>query len=213
MAPRAFANDPAALTRFVRIMLRILIGTTVLSLFSDAMQMQLLASGEFSAVEAEANDARQRIVAMAHLFVYIVTAVAFLRWIHRANANVRALGAQGLRFTPGWAVGWYFVPFLNLVRPYAVMKEIWQASKDPDAWAAQPIPPLLRWWWGLFLIAGFLGQASLRLTLQANTVPSLTTATVVSMLSEVVEIALCVLALTLVNGVSEMQQQVARSGV
>jgi hypothetical protein len=63
--------------------------------------------------------------------VYIATVVIWMVWIHRANSNCRALGAQGMRFTPGWAVGYHFIPFVNLVMPYNAMAEIWRASANP----------------------------------------------------------------------------------
>jgi hypothetical protein len=48
----------------------------------------------------------------------------FVIWVHRMQANTFALGVLGLRYTPAWAVGWYFVPIVNLWMPYRVMREI-----------------------------------------------------------------------------------------
>ncbi|MDE2763285.1 MAG: DUF4328 domain-containing protein [Gemmatimonadota bacterium] len=81
----------------------------------------------------------------------VASAVLVLVWIHRANHNARALGATGLKMTPGWAVGWYFVPIAWFWKPYQAMKEIWQASIDPKHWWRQGGSPLLVWWWGLWL--------------------------------------------------------------
>jgi len=81
----------------------------------------------------------------------VASAVLVLVWIHRANYNARALGATGLKMTPGWAVGWYFVPIAWFWKPYQAMKEIWQASIDPKHWWRQGGSPLLSWWWGLWL--------------------------------------------------------------
>ncbi len=79
-------------------------------------------------------------------------AVAVLLWIHRANSNARALGATNMKFTPGWAVGWYFVPVAWFWKPYQAMREIWQASADPANWERQWAPPLLGWWWALWIV-------------------------------------------------------------
>ena len=35
----------------------------------------------------------------------VASSVLVLVWIHRANYNARALGATGLKMTPGWAAG------------------------------------------------------------------------------------------------------------
>ena len=47
---------------------------------------------------------------------------------HRANYNARQLGAADMRFTPGWAVGWHFIPIAWFWKPYQAMTEIWRAS-------------------------------------------------------------------------------------
>jgi hypothetical protein len=81
-------------------------------------------------------------------------AIAWLMWQHRSHRNLRALGAQGLKYTPGWAVGWWFVPFANLVMPFHTVRELWKAS-DPKSgsveWKNRPTPPLLGFWWAAFL--------------------------------------------------------------
>lgn len=86
--------------------------------------------------------------------------VFVLTWIHRANHNARALGASGLAFTPGWAVGWYFVPIAFLWKPFQAMREIWRASSAPGEWRRRPGSPLLGWWWALWILT-FLGLDTL----------------------------------------------------
>jgi hypothetical protein len=76
-------------------------------------------------------------------------------WIYRVACNVRALGAQGLDDSPGWAVGWYAVPVMNLVRPMRALTQIWLASYAPARWQKLGTPRLLGAWWG-FWIAGNL---------------------------------------------------------
>ena len=50
--------------------------------------------------------------------VYILTAVIFLMWLHRVSRNLQPLGSNGQRFSPGWAVGWWFIPILWFIFPY-----------------------------------------------------------------------------------------------
>jgi hypothetical protein len=54
------------------------------------------------------------VIGFAQMVAYWVTSVAFFVWLHRANRNLPALGAIGLKFTPGWAVGCFFVPLVNV---------------------------------------------------------------------------------------------------
>lgn len=76
-------------------------------------------------------------------------------WVYRVACNARALGARGLDDSPGWAVGWYAVPVMNLVRPMRAMSQIWLASHAPARWQKLGTPGLLGAWWG-FWIAGNL---------------------------------------------------------
>src|SRR5687767_1529604 len=65
---------------------------------------------------------------MAFTLVFVASVVVVAMWIHRAHANLRDAGTDGLEFTPGWAVGWYFIPFANLIKPFQAMRELWNAS-------------------------------------------------------------------------------------
>ena len=102
---------------------------------------------------------RQRMIASLQGVTYLATVAGFLVWFHRAYTNLHALGMEPLRFRAGWAVGGWFVPILNLVRPKQIMDDIWRGS-DPaapasnhGAWHRAPIPALLQLWWALFLVS------------------------------------------------------------
>jgi hypothetical protein len=84
----------------------------------------------------------------------LAAAVVWLIWQYRGHVNLRVFGAGGLRYRPGWAVGWWLVPFANFVMPYRTVTELHQASA-PDAgaidWAGARVPPLLPLWWAVWL--------------------------------------------------------------
>ena len=86
------------------------------------------------------------------LTVWICTSILVLAWIHRANYNARRLGASDMIFTPGWAVGWYFVPVAWFWKPYQAMKEIWRVSASPSDWRDEGGSGLLGWWWALWIV-------------------------------------------------------------
>lgn len=100
------------------------------------------------------------IFAVPVLVVMLGTAILVLMWIHRANYNARALGATRMEFTPGWAVGWYFIPIANFWKPYQAMKEICRASLRPSRWWEEKAPSLLPLWWGLWLLSSGAGGIS-----------------------------------------------------
>jgi Domain of unknown function (DUF4328) len=101
------------------------------------------------------------------VLVIVVAGIVWLIWQYRAHANLRALGVGNLKYSPGWAVGWWLIPFANFVMPYLTMRELWKAS-EPEAgsvdWAARKTAAILGLWWAgrlaiqvLFQIGSFFG--------------------------------------------------------
>lgn len=208
--PIPFANEPKTLTRFLKVMLWISLCLAGIGVLVSAI---LLATGNAGRTHEEglkAFDIVEVLLALVRLLVYIITGVSFLMWIHQANRNARALGAEGMKFTPGWAVGWYFVPILNLWKPYQAMKEIWQASRNPHLWETEQVPSLVGNWWVLWLLINPLGLLSFGLVLRAKTSSHFLTSEIVSLFSDMVAIALCVMAIRLVTSIYRMQIDSAR---
>jgi len=201
-----YKKNPRALTSFLIVMLWISLASEAVSLSSDISQMVLLSQNSFTQEEANANDARQRLVGLGYFAVFAVTGITFLKWIHRANLNCHGFGAKDMRFTPGWAVGYYFIPFVNLVRPYQVMKEIWQVSKNPQNWLSVSAGGLVILWWSLQIASGFLEQLSFRLAMHAESIFDLQIATLISIFSGVVGVVLCFVVISLVKTVAKMQE-------
>lgn len=154
---------------------------------------------------AERSDFWQKLIAFPTLGLLLVTYVVAGMWIHRAAANVRALGATRLENTPGWAVGWYAVPFANLVKPFQAMNEIWRASRDPQRWSALPTPLDLRVWWGLWLASCILDRVAMQFTLHAQKVPELLDANAVQTACALVNLPLNLLFAHIVARIGGMQ--------
>lgn len=105
------------------------------------------------------------LVALLEILLRLLTIIFFLIWLYRAFNNLPALQARNLEFSPGWAVGWWFIPFANLVKPYQVMGELWNASDsdfDPELFLSNHIgtASIIGWWWGLFIIGNIVGRIS-----------------------------------------------------
>jgi len=106
--------------------------------------------GEFNKearIQLSRQEVWQNIVAFSNFIINLVAGILILMWIYRANANARLPGAQDMKFTPGWSVGWFFIPFAMLFKPFQAMKEIWRASANPQDWQSQPVSVLVGWWW------------------------------------------------------------------
>ena len=69
---------------------------------ADSMQIDLIrramAGEEITEKMADANDARQGLIGIAQLALFILTTIFFCIWIHRANRNARAFGTDDCRW-------------------------------------------------------------------------------------------------------------------
>lgn len=114
--------------------------------------------------------------ALASLIASIASAVFFLYWLRGVGKTARLLGATP-RFSVSDATWAFFIPVLNITRPYLVMKDLNDALLDdrtqavangaPDAGAyrepaaavERPTPRLpeswLKLWWLSYLAGGF----------------------------------------------------------
>jgi hypothetical protein len=105
---------------------------------------------------------------IAYTGLFLVSVVLVAMWIHRAHANLIEVGNEGLEFTPGWAVGWYFVPFANLVKPFQAMRELWTTSHaEHDSYGAEA-PGEVKAWWGAWIVGNIVSSAGSRLQLMGQ---------------------------------------------
>jgi hypothetical protein len=77
-------------------------------------------------------------------------------WTRRLYGNLRHLGFNELRFREVWALGGWFVPLVNLVRPKQILNDIWRSGEpEPrpvEACEQQPVSNLLHWWWFFWIV-------------------------------------------------------------
>jgi hypothetical protein len=106
-------------------------------------------------------------VAVGVLLSMLVCIVVVGRWIYRASTNAHAISDE-MTISPGWAVGSYFVPILNLFRPYQAMREIWLASNFRGNWHGEPSPGLLIAWWALWIGTNILGYVSMQMSMRSE---------------------------------------------
>lgn len=138
-------RDPTTLTSWTRGLLCASAAVSAFLVWANVIEYQALPDGE--------TVSRLPLWAITVVpLVSVLTPVVVLFWVQCASSNVRALGATGLKFTPGWAVGWYFVPIANLWKPFQAMLEIWRASANPREWQRQSGSALLWCWWSLWVL-------------------------------------------------------------
>jgi hypothetical protein len=183
---------------------------------------RILAGGLLTRAEADASDAFVRQAGIGVLVLLVAAGIAMLMWVHRIVANNYALGAKGLRFTPGWAVGWWFVPVASLVRPEQVVEESWRCAdpgvrdSTPDSRRGLRAPMLVRFWWGAWILSALTAVAASAGS--TATLAGLHDSTNAQLVSVAVRIVAAVLAVAVVLMLTARQEDKAnaadtRSGV
>jgi len=133
--------------RITSILLGIVGFIALLSTIQDGLGFGLIEDarmGLLTAEEANAFDSGMAHLALWTLGVEVVTAVAFLAWLSRTVDNVPALRGGRPMVTPRWSIGWWFIPFANLVKPFQIVRDVHDrmaigASSD-GGWI------VLAWW-------------------------------------------------------------------
>ena len=193
--------------------LGLLMIASFISTIAEINLLEKVEDGEFiSEAELASNDNRQTAIGGLYLLAFILTVVAVCLWIHRASENLRSLGVAAQRFSPGWAVGWWFIPIMHLFRPYQVVKELWEASYLEDAYAdpirrssSIPTSSLLGWWWGAWIIGGIIGNVVLRGWFNAETAGELKLADQISLFSDALTFVTGLLFFALLHQITTMQ--------
>ncbi len=213
-------RDSGSLAKWVRWFLYLQIAVAVASLVSGILEYRLLTAYETGAyvseaqaiADGEASDLRQGTIALICIAVYIVTGILILKWIYRANYNARQLGAESMKFTPGWSVCWFFVPIASWWKPYQAMSEIWKASMDPANWQNTKAGAILPWWWFFWLVNIFLGNAVARLSFSAEEMSALKMSNVMYQVSDLVLIVLTLVTLSMIGTIQKAQVAHASGG-
>ncbi|OOF38798.1 hypothetical protein BKK49_09110 [Rodentibacter rarus] len=144
------------------------------------------------------------------VFFILVIAVLIVAgvWLYRSHKRLRGWGVKDLKFSDGSCVWWYFIPFMNLFKPYQAMRETWFASQSPMNWKLSSSPLLLKVWWGSWIISNIVSNIYSKLSFheeQSNSLDGLMFLTNISMVSGILDICATILFLKVVKKVNQMQ--------
>lgn len=184
---------------------------TLISVFSNYFELRLLTDirdgMEVPARTASFNDTRQAVVGGLQLIAFIACAVFFIRWFRRAYANLHRYGIAHLEYKESMALWSFCIPFVNLVRPLRIAREIAEELREElrklDRGYTTTIPAgLIIGWWVLFMISNVADQISLRVQLQANTITDMMVADQAYMASDLLNLPAALLAILMIRRLS-----------
>jgi Domain of unknown function (DUF4328) len=161
-APRYVSPRPVA--NAAMLILTVTIVYYGIAFVSQIAEVSLLHRAETAGItfaEAEANDDRQALIGIGWLLLFVVSGIIFIAWFYRSYKNLRPLGVDRTRYSPGWAIGSWFIPLANLWIPKQIANDIWRGTEPTDnpriiMSPQDPIPAFLTFWWISWIVIGVL---------------------------------------------------------
>lgn len=160
----------------------------------------------------DANDYRQIVLTFLNIFVFIISGVTFIRWFRRAYANLHAfsqsIGYQNssnyLDFSEGWAAWGWFIPFINLVRPFQIMKELYEEGNEiikrkSNDFTVQDSYGILILWWVLWIGTGVVSNISARLVMGSENIETYLSADLIDMVIALAMIPLSIITIKIIT--------------
>jgi len=132
--------------------------TIVVSLVFGTLSMLIPATEATELIQTASEEEVPLSLGDSIEILYVVAALAVIVmlcfFLPQANRNARVL-AQDIQFTPAATIWWFFVPIMNLIRPYQAVSELWNSSEPNTTvpWKFGVTPSILRIWWGAWIIS------------------------------------------------------------
>lgn len=110
----------------------------------------------------ESDKSRGSFLFTGLIILLMAIAFAFGSVTHRASRNILATNNREQRFSPEKAVMWFFIPFMNLVKPWQAYKEIFRGSdpntsiQEQSSWKTMGVVPGIVHVWALVWVAVFV---------------------------------------------------------
>ncbi|NDP28648.1 MAG: DUF4328 domain-containing protein [Flavobacterium sp.] len=191
----------------------IALGLNGISIVSSYFQYDLLQTvangGEIATELVTSNDNREQAIGIVQIIVFIISAITFIQWFRRAYFNLH-LRVNHLSHSEGWAAGCWFVPIVNLFRPYQIMKELFQEThlflKRNEVHTKEHLSmPSLSLWWTFWIIDRFFGQFVFKYAMKANSIEELTTTTIAQIISSGIGIVLAIITVNIISEYSKLE--------
>ena len=208
-------------TNFLLILLFANIFFAVINIYSDVSDISFMNSNSDSGGVLYYDDEsiESMVIGISGFFYFITFCFTFffyLAWVRRAYRNLNTLQLKPTEFSSGWSIGAYFVPILNLFRPYTMMKEIWYGS--------QPIPnkdnlynaqlhmgftssSFLPLWWAATLINGTFSWIASGLSSKTETYKQILTSYWIDLFYQFTSIVVYILIIYLIWTINKWQAE------
>ncbi|KCZ98534.1 hypothetical protein HPO_09985 [Hyphomonas polymorpha PS728] len=151
-------------------------------------------------------------VSLAQIGGLIASVILVSMWTYRAMKNLHIVEAVAAAMSPGWAVGWYFIPIANLWKPFEGMLQIWRESHRL-AGRPEKVAAYMGWWWATWVASNILANISLRLTGFTDPLPTYDVGILVGAVGSVLSVVCGFLLLRTAKEVTQVQAEMRSGGL
>jgi len=190
----------------------------IVSVYSSYLQYNLLIgfqnNEEITDSMLTSNDLREQLLAIVYLIVFITSGIFFIKWFQRAYYNLSRI--TNCKHTDGWAAWSWFVPILNLFRPYQIMKELnektvsFLRSKTTDI--IEDNTSLIGYWWGLWIASNYIGNYILKTSFKEDSVENLMNSTIADIVLSLIGIPLAIVTVKLIKSYALKEEKISEIG-
>lgn len=206
-------KDPTTLTNALRLFLALVVIGSAVGIYFTYLEYDFIGkakagfygSDEIRQAEGKASDTRQGTLGLLMVPVWLTTGILFLVWIYRVSHNAHCITTVPMEYTPGWSVGWYFIPIFHTWKPYKVMREIWRVSEGSIGNQVASRDGFVMIWWVVSLVSLVLDRIAIKLSMKAQTLDELGTAAIFDLVSTFFDIMYVVAVFTLTSAIYSMQ--------
>lgn len=205
-------------SKFALVTFYALIIASIISIATEIWAISFLNksfTGDLSYEEAVEFDSTYLLINLSLMIFFILPVIAFSVWNYRMSSNVYIQQLKGKEFTPGWSVGWFFIPIASLWKPYQAMKENWQGSQyighksDKASWKLNGIPSFVGLWWALWVISSLLSNAEYRMSGKTEDIDGIINLSYFSCFNSLLSIAAAIMAIKIITTLTNLQMNAA----
>lgn len=137
------------------------------------------------------------------MFTFLAAAIAWSFWVKRAYQNILEVFDGVPHETPGWAAALYWIPLVNLFKPYRNMLEIWRAGAAPEE---RGRVGFLFAWWAIYLLS------FVHFSVSGPSAGAMRGAHLLALGDDVFDVLAALAAILVVHRVTRAHQERARDG-
>ena len=197
-------RDPRKLAKITKIFLIIdLIVSLIYGVLNIFHYTQLGSISQQSFEELSTIDMAFLAISIIMLTTYLTTVVVFSMWTYRMMKNTWIIDKRNNFITPGWAVGWYFIPFANLWKPIEAVQQIRNTIFE-DSNKARLAP-----WWTFWILSSITGRISMQM--KVDTIDQAQASAMFDALTSPIDILVCIFAFLMVKKLTDRQYEVYKT--